>query len=127
MQALDFDAAPPGTLAPAMARYMAMFDLVRDGAVNPVPAESATDTAERTRHLKAAGLYFDATLVGACAVPDAARCRRRSQPARGGAGRGARTKPAAELCRRAGHDPGRRAGFGAPRARPGRRTTRMRW
>ena len=73
MQALDFDAAPADSLAPALARYMAMFDLVREGAVNPVPADVSTDPAERTRHLKAAGLYFDATLVGACAVPDAAR------------------------------------------------------
>ena len=39
MQALDFDAAPADTLAPAMARYLAMFDLVRDGAVNAVPAD----------------------------------------------------------------------------------------
>jgi reductive dehalogenase len=73
MQPLDVERAPPGSLAPAIARYLAMFDLVRDGAVNPRPAEVSDDPAERTRHLKAAGYYFDATLMGACALPAAAR------------------------------------------------------
>ncbi|MEN9627200.1 MAG: 3-chloro-4-hydroxyphenylacetate reductive dehalogenase precursor, partial [Pseudomonadota bacterium] len=72
-QAIDFDAAPADGLAPALARYGAMFDLVREGAVNPVPGQVPADPAERTRHLKAAALYFDATLVGACALPAAAR------------------------------------------------------
>jgi reductive dehalogenase len=71
-QALDFDAAPADSLAPALARYGAMFDLVREGAVNPVPADVTANPDERTRHLKAAALYFDATLVAACALPAAA-------------------------------------------------------
>ena len=69
---LDFDAAPAEGLAAALARYLAMFDLVRDGPVNAVPAEVPADAGERTRHLLAAGLYFDATLMGACALPAAA-------------------------------------------------------
>lgn len=73
MQPLDFGHAPAGSLAPAIARYLAMFDLVRDGTVNPLPAEVSDDAAERTHHLKAAGHYFDATLMGACALPEAAR------------------------------------------------------
>lgn len=68
----DFDSAPDDGLAPALARYLAMFDLIRDGAVNAVPAEVSADPAERSRHLKAAGLYFDATLVGTCELPAAA-------------------------------------------------------
>lgn len=72
MQALDVDAAAPQSLAPAMARYLAMFDLIRDGSVNARAAEVSTDAAERTRHLKAAGYYFDATLMAACEVPAAA-------------------------------------------------------
>ncbi|MBK9363814.1 MAG: 4Fe-4S dicluster domain-containing protein [Rubrivivax sp.] len=73
MQPLDVERAPAASLAPAIARYLAMFDLVRDGGVNPRPAEVSDDAAERTRHLKAAGYYFDATLMGACALPAAAR------------------------------------------------------
>ena len=47
-----------------MARYIAMFDLVRDGAVNPTPRRVPADPLERTDHLKAAGYYFDASQVG---------------------------------------------------------------
>jgi reductive dehalogenase len=65
-------AGGPDSLAPAMARYQAMFDLVRDGVVNPVAAEISADPAERSRHLKAAGTYFDATLMAVCALPAAA-------------------------------------------------------
>ncbi|MDH5339731.1 MAG: hypothetical protein OEW22_08140, partial [Rubrivivax sp.] len=57
MQALPFESADPLSLVHAMARFMAMFDLVRDGGVNPLPAELPADPAERTRHLKAAGYY----------------------------------------------------------------------
>lgn len=72
MQALDFERSTPQSLAPAIARYLAMFDLVREGAVNPVPAQIPSDPAERSRHLLAAGQYFDATLVAACELPAAA-------------------------------------------------------
>ncbi|MEJ7928610.1 4Fe-4S dicluster domain-containing protein [Ramlibacter sp. AN1015] len=73
MQALRFDAADPQSLVHAMARYMAMFDLVRDGAVNPAEGEVPQDPLERARHLKAAGYYFDASMVATCAIPAAAR------------------------------------------------------
>lgn len=73
MQALSFDAADPTSLAHAMKRFMAMFDLVREGAVNPLPAEISDDPAERARHLKAAGTYFDASMMGVCRLPAAAR------------------------------------------------------
>ena len=39
MQALAFEHADPESLVHAMAPYMAMFDLVRDGAANPQRAE----------------------------------------------------------------------------------------
>ncbi len=73
MRPLALDAAPATSLAPAIARYLAMFDLVRDGSVNALPAEVSADPGERSRHLKAAGHYFDATLMGVCTLPAAAR------------------------------------------------------
>lgn len=79
-----FDAQPP--MAPlryaaddalnivhAMAPFAAMFDLVRDGPHNPLPAEIPDDPLERTRHLKAAGTYFDASMMAACALDPALR------------------------------------------------------
>ena len=72
MQPLHFDAADPVSLVHAMAPYMAMFDLVRDGAVNPQRGEVSDDPAERSRHLKAAGHYFDASMMGVCELPAAA-------------------------------------------------------
>ena len=39
MEALRFAHSDPESLSHAMARYMAMFDLVRDGAVNPKEGE----------------------------------------------------------------------------------------
>ena len=66
-QPLTFDSpALAATLAPAIGRYMAMFDLVRDGAVNPQRGEVPADEDERARHLKAAGYYFDASMMAAC-------------------------------------------------------------
>ena len=72
MQALSFDDPNPASLAHAMARFIAMFDVVRDGAVGP-PAEIPDDPRERADHLKGAGIYFDATMVGICALPREAR------------------------------------------------------
>jgi reductive dehalogenase len=69
MQALPFDHPDPLSLAHAMARYMGMFDLVRDGTVNPLPGELPDDPIERANHLKAAGYYFDASMMGVCALP----------------------------------------------------------
>jgi ferredoxin-NADP reductase/ferredoxin len=72
MQALSFDHPDPESLNHAMARYIGMFDLVRDGTVNPLDGEVAHDLHERARHLKAAGYYFDASMMGVCALPQAA-------------------------------------------------------
>ncbi|MEO7855063.1 MAG: NAD-binding oxidoreductase, partial [Rubrivivax sp.] len=69
MGALSFDDANPESLNHALARYAAMFDLVRDGAVNPKPGDVPSDPAERARHLKAAGYYFDASMMACCALP----------------------------------------------------------
>ena len=69
MTALSFDDANPESLSHAMARYIAMFDLVRDGAVNATPGDVPAETLERTRHLKAAGYYFDASMMGCCTLP----------------------------------------------------------
>jgi reductive dehalogenase len=66
------DEANPASLANAMARYIGMFDVVRDGAVAPRPAEIPDDPLERSNHLKAAGYYYDATQVGVCVLPAAA-------------------------------------------------------
>ena len=72
MHALSFDNANPESLSHAMARYIGMFDLVRDGTINPQAGEIPDDPQERANHFKAAGYYFDATMVGVCALPAAA-------------------------------------------------------
>ena len=72
MQALSFDHPDPESLAHAMARYIGMFDLVRDGTINPQIGEIPEQPGERAHHFKAAGYYFDATMVGVCALPAAA-------------------------------------------------------
>ncbi|MGE0497764.1 MAG: 4Fe-4S double cluster binding domain-containing protein [Ramlibacter sp.] len=69
MRALPFDDPDPESLTHAMARYMAMFDLVRDGAVNPGPGEVTADPVGRAEHLKAAGYYFDASMMGVGTLP----------------------------------------------------------
>jgi hypothetical protein len=58
MQALSFDDDNPESIKHAMARYMGMFDLVRDGVVNAQLGETPADLQARTDHLKAAGYYF---------------------------------------------------------------------
>ena len=73
MRALDLDDPNPESLTHAIARYLAMFDLVRDGAVNPQRAQVPDHPRERANHLKAAGYYFDASMMGVCALPAAAR------------------------------------------------------
>ena len=69
MQPLSFDDPDPLSLSHAMARYMAMFDLVRDGPLQSAPAEIPDDPVERANHLKAAAYYFDVSMVGLCALP----------------------------------------------------------
>jgi reductive dehalogenase len=70
MKAVSFvDADNPESLVNAMTRYIGMFDVVRDGAVTPLKAEIPDDPQERSNHLKAAGYYYDATMVGVTALP----------------------------------------------------------
>lgn len=66
---LDFERAAPDAIVHAIGPYQAMFDLVRDGGVNPAEAEVPGDQAERAMHLKAAAYYFDASMVGVCRLP----------------------------------------------------------
>jgi reductive dehalogenase len=70
-RALDFDDPDPLSLSHAMRRFMAMFDTVRDGAIVHGPAEIPADPALRAAHLKAAGYYFDAAMMGVAPIaPD---------------------------------------------------------
>ncbi len=69
MRPLSFDDPDPESLKHAMARFIAMFDLVRDGTVNPRRAEIPDDPTERANHLKAAGYYFDASMMAVGALP----------------------------------------------------------
>ena len=71
MQGLSFDDPNPESLNHAMARYMGMFDLVRDGMVNPIAGEVPTDPVERNAHLKSGGYYFDATIIAVGKLPAA--------------------------------------------------------
>ena len=76
-QALDFrDLETPHSLVNAMGEYQAMMDVIRSGPVNPARAEIPEDLQERSRHLKGFGYYNDASMVGICRVPDAARLAR---------------------------------------------------
>ncbi len=68
---LVFDHADPRSLVHAMARYQAMFDIVRDGPITHLAAEIPDDPQARSAHLKAAGYYFDADLMGICALDPA--------------------------------------------------------
>ena len=71
-QALSFDdLGRPQSLMHAMARFIGMFDVIRDGPVAPQRAEVPDDPAERARHLKAAAYYFDASMAGVCALTPA--------------------------------------------------------
>jgi ferredoxin-NADP reductase/ferredoxin len=72
MAPVDFNPPDPLSLAHAMRPYAAMIDVVRDGAVNPKPAEIPDDPLKRAQHFKAAGTYFDASMMGVCALPPAA-------------------------------------------------------
>ena len=69
MTAVDFAPADPLSIAHAMRRYMAMFDVVRDGAVAAQLAEVPDEPASRAEHLKGAAYYFDASMVGICRLP----------------------------------------------------------
>ena len=71
MQPVSYDDADnPESLVHAMGRYIGMLDVVRDGAVTTLKAEIPDDPTERANHLKAAGYYFDARMVGVCRLSD---------------------------------------------------------
>jgi reductive dehalogenase len=69
MQRVDFDLPDALSISHAMKRYVAMFDVVRDGVVAARPSEVPSDPTARAHHLKAAGYYFDASMMGLCALP----------------------------------------------------------
>ena len=70
---LSFDRPnAPGSIVNAMREHQAMLDAIRHGPVNPQPAQCPTDPQERADHLKAFGYFSDASLVGVCAIADAA-------------------------------------------------------
>jgi reductive dehalogenase len=73
MRALTFDGAPALSIVHAIRPYIDMFDVVRDGATAAQLAEIPEDPAERARHLKAAGYYFDASMMGVGTLPHEAR------------------------------------------------------
>lgn len=64
MKPLSCDHQPAESLAHAMARFLGMMDTVRDGKIVHGEAEIPEDPRRRAEHLKAAGYYFDASMVG---------------------------------------------------------------
>lgn len=67
-QPLVFHHPDPENLTNAMARFMGMFDTVRDGALAHGAADIPDTPQDRTTHLKAASYYFDASMVGVAAL-----------------------------------------------------------
>jgi reductive dehalogenase len=63
----------PRSIVNAMQDYQAMLDATRDGMVKKEVAEIPEDLTERANHLKAFGYYCDASMVGICEIPQAAR------------------------------------------------------
>jgi ferredoxin-NADP reductase/ferredoxin len=64
MRQLTSDRHPPESLSHAIARFLGMMDTVRDGKITHGEAEIPDDPQLRAEHLKAAGYYFDASMVG---------------------------------------------------------------
>lgn len=63
----------PESIVNAMAPFQAMMDAIRAGAINGAGALIPDDLQNRSNHLKAFGYYNDASMMGVCALPDAAR------------------------------------------------------
>ncbi|MGJ8615392.1 MAG: NAD-binding oxidoreductase, partial [Sulfitobacter sp.] len=63
----------PESIINAMGPFQAMMDVLRSGKVNPARANIPSDPVLRAHHLKAFGYYNDASMMGICALPDAAR------------------------------------------------------
>lgn len=57
----------------AMADYQAVLDILRGGRPHAAQSEIPNDPVERANHLKAFGYFCDASMVGICRLPDAAR------------------------------------------------------
>ncbi len=72
-EVVNFDSDNPLSISPAIARFVALLDTVRDGHTNPVRAQIPENLQKRAEHLKAASYYFDASMVGICALDDAHR------------------------------------------------------
>ncbi len=71
MRAPAADEPAPESMAPAIRRFVALMDTLRDGPTVHGQAEIPDDPVERSNHLKAAGYYFDASMVGVTALsPD---------------------------------------------------------
>ncbi len=64
MPEMDFSVHAPESIAHAIARFLAMMDTVRDGKIDHGRAEIPDDPHERSRHMKSASYYFDASMVG---------------------------------------------------------------
>ena len=60
----------PESLAGSISTFIGMLDAIRDGLVAEKVSDIPADPAERARHLKAAGYYFDASQVGICRLHD---------------------------------------------------------
>ncbi|HMB46866.1 MAG TPA: NAD-binding oxidoreductase, partial [Afifellaceae bacterium] len=58
------------SLSGPISTFIGMLDAIRDGLVAQKRSEIPDDPAERARHLKAAGYYFDASQVGICQLRD---------------------------------------------------------
>lgn len=70
MERVSFaDESDNESLSHAISRYIGMLDVVRDGSVTPLKAEVPDDPDERAQHIKAGGYYYDATMMGICALP----------------------------------------------------------
>lgn len=63
----------PDSIVNAMAPFQAMMDAIRNGRVNEAGADIPGDAHARSNHMKAFGYYNDASMMGVCALPDAAR------------------------------------------------------
>ncbi|MGB3246076.1 MAG: 2Fe-2S iron-sulfur cluster-binding protein [Sulfitobacter sp.] len=63
----------PESIINAMGPFQAMMDVLRSGKINAAGADIPDSPVERANHLKAFGYFNDASMVGICALPDAAR------------------------------------------------------
>jgi reductive dehalogenase len=63
----------PQSIVNAMGEYQAMLDTICAGVANKVQADCPSDLTERANHIKSFGYFSDASIVGICALPDAAR------------------------------------------------------